>query len=666
MSTKTITKRVALATVVALGAGVLSLVSTTSASAFDNIAVTASNVSAPAVVGVMNVGTAANTAGTGAVIQPTNGGTTSAPYNGGAGGAGSSSLGLLQVSNLDASTKANNASTVVMSTNGKLVLYTALNGSTMTALFTITNGTFSSPTLSSDTAVVSYNGASSAVAVGGGTSAFLTGATDVASIVATPTSTSLPMVVTGYTAITSTTPGTAMTTALEQTALGSLSTATQIGQVTATFTSTAVSGVPSLSNSKAIYTLQAGGTTALTTSAGLEPAGANLITAANPSLGTAPWGKVQYGSVILKDAYGVALTAGGIVQASASNGDYVAFSGVSNGTVAAPTSAGTSSSAFTTLAAGQTSVGFTVGSATTSAHSTTVTLSFNGTVIGTIAYTFTGVVTKLVLSGASNGLVGTAPNTTTGQNTFTIKALDSAGNQIAIGSNTSYYPQTLSTVSANTVGTGISGGTALYPTTASAGVTATGAFNCSASLNANGTIQYQYVNADGTTIQSNVLALSCSGVPYTYSAKLDKSTYNPGDIATLTVTFKDASGSLAGDAATSVIASSSKLATVTGSFLTPTNGAVSNAAAPSGSASYDNTTNGVAIYKFIVGSTAGSYQAVVDFPLVDSDLVASAQTVAYSIASTGTSLNDVLKGIVSLIASINKQIAALAKLVTKK
>jgi hypothetical protein len=651
------TKRVALATVVALGAGVLSLVSTTSASAFNNVAVTSSNISAIATVGTMNIGTAANTAGTGAIISPTGS------------GINASSLGLLQVSNLDASTTANNAQTVVMGTNGKLVLYTALNSSLNAAVFTVTNGTFSSPTLTSDTAVVSYNGSGSAVAIGGYSNAILPaqGTTDVASIVATPISTSLPMVVTGYSAVLSTTNYTAATTALEQTALGTLSSVgTQIGQVTATFTTTSVSGVPSLSNSKPIYTLQAGGTTALTTSAGLEPAGANLITAANPALGTSPWGKVQYGSVILKDAYGVALTAGGIVQASATNGDYVAFSGVSNGTVAAPTSAGTSSSAFTTLASGQTSVGFTVGSATATGHSTTVTLSFNGTVIGAIAYTFTGAVTKLVLSGASNGLVGTTPSTATGQNTFTIKALDSAGNQIAIGSNTSYYPQTLSTVSGNTQGTGISGAAPLYPTTASATVSATGAFNCSASVNAVGSIQYQYVNADGSTIQSNVLALSCSGVPYTYSAKLDKSSYNPGDIATLTVTFKDASGSLAGDSATSVIASSSKLASVTGSFLTPTNGAVSNAAAPSGSATYDNTTNGAAVYKFIVGSTAGSYQAVVDYPLLDANTVAAAQTVAYSIASTGTSLNDVLKGIVSLIASINKQIAALAKLVTKK
>ena len=658
MSTKTITKRVALATVVALGAGVLSLVSTTSASAFSNVAVTTSNISAIATVGTMNVGTAANTAGTGGIIAPTGS------------GVNASSLGLLQVSSLDGSTTANNAQTVVMGTNGKLVLYTALNSSLNAAVFTVTNGTFSSPALTSDSAVVSYNGSGSAVAIGGYSAAILPaqGTTDVASIVVTPISTSLPMVVTGYSAVLSTVNNTAATTALEQTALGSLSSVgTQIGQVTATFTTTAVSGVPSLSNSKAIYTLQAGGTTALTSSVGLDPANPSwAITAANPSLGTAPWGKVQYGSVILKDAYGVALTAGSIVQASASNGDYVAFSGVSNGTVAAPTSAGTSSSAFTTLASGQTSVGFTVGSATSTGHSTTITLSVNGTVVGSIAYTFTGAVTKLVLSGATNGLVGTAPNTTTGQNTFSIKALDSAGNQIAIGSSTSYYPQTLSTVSANTVGTGISGGTALYPTTATASVTATGGFNCSASVNAVGSIQYQYVNADGTTIQSNTLALSCSNVPYTYSAKLDKSSYNPGDIATLTVTFKDSSGSLAGDAATSVIASSSKLATVTGSFLTPTNGAVSNAAAPSGSASYDNTTNGVATYKFIVGSTSGSYQAVVDFPLLDANTVASSQTVAYSIASSGTSLNDVLKGIVSLIASINKQIAALAKLVTKK
>jgi hypothetical protein len=76
----------------------------------------------------------------------------------------------------------------------------------------------------------------------------------------------------------------------------------------------------------------------------------------------------------------------------------------------------------------------------------------------------------------------------------------------------------------------------------------------------------------------------------------------------------------------------------------------------------DVTTNGVIKYKLVVGTTTGSYQAIVAFPSVTSDT----STLAYKIADGATSLNDVLKGIVALIASINKQIAALAKLVTAK
>jgi len=83
----------------------------------------------------------------------------------------------------------------------------------------------------------------------------------------------------------------------------------------------------------------------------------------------------------------------------------------------------------------------------------------------------------------------------------------------------------------------------------------------------------------------------------------------------------------------------------------------------------DATTNGVITYKFVVGSPSTdpyNGQLVVTFGDVNANGVATAQTVQYKIASGSTSLNDVLKGIVSLIASINKQIAALAKLVTKK
>jgi hypothetical protein len=132
----------------------------------------------------------------------------------------------------------------------------------------------------------------------------------------------------------------------------------------------------------------------------------------------------------------------------------------------------------------------------------------------------------------------------------------------------------------------------------------------------------------------------------------------------LTVTFKDKNGALAADRAATY--TSATVPSIYGSNLTATSGSSTTAGSTA-----DVTTNGVITYKFIVGTTSGSYALLADFPTVDtaatnSGLTQTSQTVAYSIASSGTSLNDVLKGIVSLIASINKQIAALAKLVSKK
>jgi hypothetical protein len=59
----------------------------------------------------------------------------------------------------------------------------------------------------------------------------------------------------------------------------------------------------------------------------------------------------------------------------------------------------------------------------------------------------------------------------------------------------------------------------------------------------------------------------------------------------------------------------------------------------------------------------------VSVPLINALLLGGAnQTVAYKVVapSTGVSNADVLKAIVSLIASINKQIAALQKALLKK
>ena len=103
--------------------------------------------------------------------------------------------------------------------------------------------------------------------------------------------------------------------------------------------------------------------------------------------------------------------------------------------------------------------------------------------------------------------------------------------------------------------------------------------------------------------------------------------------------------------------------TVLGGFLTPVGGTTANTTAGS---TLDVSSNGVITYQFVVGAGSGTYQLQVDYPYLDTNYSGSIQTVAYKIADGATSLNDVLKGIVSLIASINKQIAALAKLVAKK
>jgi hypothetical protein len=82
-------------------------------------------------------------------------------------------------------------------------------------------------------------------------------------------------------------------------------------------------------------------------------------------------------------------------------------------------------------------------------------------------------------------------------------------------------------------------------------------------------------------------------------------------------------------------------------------------------ATSDAYSGGVKTYKFRVNQDLGSF---VGQALVLATTDTSVKTVQYKIVSSdaGTSMNDVLKAIVSLIASINKQIAALQKALLKK
>jgi len=143
------------------------------------------------------------------------------------------------------------------------------------------------------------------------------------------------------------------------------------------------------------------------------------------------------------------------------------------------------------------------------------------------------------------------------------------------------------------------------------------------------------------------------GAAYSYTAALDKSTYAPGELATLTITAKDSSGNPASDSST--LGASGASVAIAGSYMT----------AVTAPTDVDTFTSGVKKYQFIVGSTEGDYQMAVNVPNVDST---TPYALKYSIKATSAAVSnaDVLAAIVKLIASINKQIAALQKAITKK
>jgi ABC-type uncharacterized transport system permease subunit len=133
---------------------------------------------------------------------------------------------------------------------------------------------------------------------------------------------------------------------------------------------------------------------------------------------------------------------------------------------------------------------------------------------------------------------------------------------------------------------------------------------------------------------------------------MDKASYSPGEIATLTIKGVDALGGIVSDYASHGVGVSS---------LSIPGMTIIGAAATS----VDTFSDGALTYKYRVDQAEGSF---VGQALVTATVDTKAETVLYKIASTSgaISLADVLKAIVSLIASINKQIAALQKALLKK
>ena len=272
----------------------------------------------------------------------------------------------------------------------------------------------------------------------------------------------------------------------------------------------------------------------------------------------------------------------------------------------------------------------------------TITVAYNGVVVSTRTGKITGAPAKITLTNKKIGK--------TGSNAAALEyqVTDTAGNIVVLTQTALVFS---SSSNALVVSTGV--GDAVNSATAAG----TAAFTCVTAGTADLVLQTT-LSATAAVVKSNAVSVRCGGAAASYTASFDKATYAQGEIATLTVAFKDAKG-LAANSYDQVSANTTGDQVIT---VNQTERVTAHAAAAKVNAS------GNLVYTFTVGTAsgaiAGKYQALVSFPTVSTG---ATQTVAYEITGgAGVSMADVLKAIVSLIASINKQIAALQKALLKK
>jgi len=279
-------------------------------------------------------------------------------------------------------------------------------------------------------------------------------------------------------------------------------------------------------------------------------------------------------------------------------------------------------------------------SATYDAVSTTVTISYNGTVVGTKTINFRGDAKSIKVSSIRGAITAGAANSAAPNATaYYVETLDSAGNRLAV--NPALYAGTGKTTGAIAAITGSA--TAVAPVGVACGTAGTG------------TQVLSYTRlSDGAVVYSPSVALTCSAeTKHAYTAALDKASYLPGESGTLTISVTDSGGRPVSDGAV--------LGTAASKFAIGGSG-VTFLSAPSYT---DTPTNGKFVYKFYTTLTEGDY--VVGVTLSEATVVTT-ETAKFAVKGNSSAVSnaDVLKSIVALIASINKQIQALQALILKK
>jgi hypothetical protein len=616
MSKSTLRKRISLVAITALTAGVLSVATAPVASSTAAVGSNNSDVTVSTANAHLFVATAANTTSAAAA-----GATFSATAN--------FSKGLLAKDS-----SSGTAQTATVLAGGVLSLYASV---TTAVAFSATGGSFSGLQGESTGTVAVYNSTNTYVMI----PKVSTTASYVASLWTAPTTagTYTVSLLTGFVA--------SGATFVVPTAL--------------------TSAPPTLSGAilVTVVAASAGGTyTASRSTCSVQMAGTALgYSSSTPRLDTTDIfedGQAAYLSLDLNDAYSANLPEGNFTVTATGGAN------VNMDTAAATLLAGTTATDIFVSNGSEDAVR--IDQATAGAPvTTTVTVSYNGTTVCTKTISIRGAVAKLTVANIATQ-ANSAASTVNGEQwmyqktgimtpgQFTVVATDSAGNVVSTDSALGSYAAASGTgtqIPAITVNTRSSTANASSP-----GAYNFGGFACGADAGqSNVTVKFT-TTATGAVVTSDAFVARCAGTASTYVASLDKASYLQGDVAKATVKFLDSKGNKANNMV-AVGANSWVLPYMTAvdSTITSTTGASANSVT-------DN--NGEVVYTFTVGTStaavAGTYTGIVSFtaPALG---VNSTPTYKLSTGGDSTTNADVLKSIVALIASINKQIQALQKLI---
>ena len=283
---------------------------------------------------------------------------------------------------------------------------------------------------------------------------------------------------------------------------------------------------------------------------------------------------------------------------------------------------------------------------------TVVTITHNGTAVATKNLTFFGEAASIDVVASNSGNTGTAG---AGADTgfFLYQYKDTAGNVVpgaAVTGDATTYTGTVTAIGSGQAPRASAGAVTsdlLAAVETAIGSTAYGVapFSCG-STSGSSTLTVKHTNAISAATITKAVPLTCAGGIATYTVSLDKASYAVGEIATITITAKDSSGNAVSDVS---VMGADGLVSVGGGSLTKA------------SVTADAFTKGVRTYNAQM-TTAGTFNTVVSI----SGSTTKSATASYKVTDGAVSNAEVLKSIVALIASINKQIAALQKLILRR